>query len=997
MRPATFEAPDRYSPRQKYLFGARITLFVVVWSFVAADALALDPLKGLTQYTHKTWTQAAGLPQDAVGAIVQTTDGYLWLGTDEGLARFDGYEFTVFDKVRGDLPSNNVTALAAASDGSLWIGTTNGLTRYAAGRFRTYTTADGLSADQIGDLCFDQKGNLLIVAGGSVSRMADGRITTLAKSEDIPFSLRTVCVDQNNDIWIAGLSGLARWTGTKFALVIDAAGLNHNLINKIVADRHDTLWMAGSRGVVQYSTDGKVIRTFDTRAGLPDILARTVRVDRQGTLWVGTNSGFARLAGDRFTVLTDPEGLDRDLTRCIYEDREGDLWIGTNSGLTRLRDDVFTVYGKPEGFPGDDPNTVYQDKSGRTWIGFHNSGLLLFSPEKGSRVFTARDKLPSNEIFSIRETRKGTLLLATRAGLVRLEGMNFRTYRPPNELRREVVYDSLEDSAGRLWLAMSVGLGELRGGTLRMVIPTEGLLNPMVSLLEARDGALWVGTYRTGLWRLQGNQRRRFTTSDGLSSDQIRSLYEDAEGILWIATFDGGLNAFHDGKFVHLTTKQGLLSDNISNVEDDGKSLWLGTTRGICRIPKQQLHDFMTHKISAIKPVNYGVEDGLRSALCAPGYPVARGGSRTSDGKLWFPTSRGLAVIDPNAPRQAEPTPSVHVTEITVDGSPADTSKALLLKPGSERIRIRYAATYLRAPERVQYSHKLEGLDSDWVPAGKEREIYYNSLPRGKYRFLVRAEMPGGSFGESGLDFEKLPAFYETVGFRLCCLAAIAIGALGLYRLRIRQLRYRFVLILNERARLAREIHDTLAQGFIGISSQLEALATELPETLIPARRYLNIARRMARHSITEARRSIADLRASALEGHDLPAALKTAAQIWAVTSGIEIDVDAWMNGPLPEEYEQHLLRIAQEAVANTVKHARATRISIKLYLEGHSVCLRIEDNGDGFEQADTFSSAGGHFGLIGMRERAERLSGELRLASQRNHGTRIEVDVPLP
>jgi signal transduction histidine kinase len=519
----------------------------------------------------------------------------------------------------------------------------------------------------------------------------------------------------------------------------------------------------------------------------------------------------------------------------------------------------------------------------------------------------------------------------------------------------------------------------------------------MVSLLEGIDGALWVGTYRGGLWRIQGNQNRHFTTKDGLSSNQIRSLYEDSDGILWIATFDGGLNAFHNGGFMHFTTKDGLLSDNVSNVLDDGESLWLSTTRGICRIPKKQLRDFVERKIRSLQPINYGVEDGLRSALCAPGYPVARGGSRTSDGRLWFITNRGLAVIDPKVPQRMESVPAVQMVDVIVDGRKVDLSRALRLDPEKAQIRIRYTTPYLRAPERVQYSHKLLGLDSDWVHTGNRREIDYNNLPRGKYQFLARAALPGGPSTETAYDFEKLPAFFETTWFRVLCVAALLASAWGAHKLRIRQLRYGFVLVLEERARLAREIHDTLTQCFIGISSQLEALAYELPENLSRAHGYLNLARKMTRHSITEARRSIGDLRDSMLEGQNLAAALHLGVHTWTATSEVLAEVNvSGETRSLPKEYEQHLLRITQEAVTNTVKHAGASKIWVWLDIEASTVCLRIVDNGRGFEDHDAFSSSVGHFGLIGMRERSERLGGEFRLTCRPYEGTQIEVNIPL-
>ena len=961
-------------------------------------AAALDPRKTLTQYSRTVWTQEHGLPQDTIRAITQTTDGYLWLGTDEGLARFDGYEFTNFNKANGDLPSNSITALASDPDGSLWIGTSNGLTRYQDKRFRTYTTRSGLPDDAITGLYVDHEGTLWIIAGVSLSRFRGGAFTNFAPGRDFPVtSVRTVLEDPAHNFWVAGFSSLGILSNGKFQRILDSSIVAGFIITGMVTDHQGNLWIGGGNGVIMRSADGR-LRRFDSRDGMPDIFVRAIWCDQDGNIWIGTNGGLARLDGTRFVTARSPDVHDSDLVRCLFEDREGDLWVGANGGLTRLRDDIFTVYGKSEGLPSDEPNTVFQDHSGRIWVGFHDSGLMLFS-KTGNRLFTTRDGLPNNEIFSIREMRNGDLLIGARGGMVRMHGGRFTLFVPPDPLSRINVFDAIEDSRGRTWLGTAGGLVELEGRSLNTAFAGEPLLvNAFVTLCEGRDGSLWAGSYGKGLWRIQDSGRKQFTTADGLSSDQIRSLDEDAGGTLWIGTFGGGLNAWRNGKFEHFTAKDGLLSDNVANVSDDGESLWLSTTRGICRIAKKQLREFAAGQRKSLEPSNYGVEDGLRSAQCSPSYPVGAGGARMADGSIWFTTSRGLAVFDPKTADRKRPAPVVHLSDMTADEKPVDLSRPARLSAGSQHIQFHYTGIHLSGPELVRYSHRLENLDDRWIPAGNRRVINYNSLAPGHYRFDIRAELPGGSTAEQSYAFDVLPHFYETWAFRLIGAAVIMAAAWGLWRLRLRQVRYRFALVLEERARLAREIHDTLAQGFVGISSQLDAVAMCLPDETAPARKFLDMARRMARHSLTEARRSVMDLRAAALEGQDLAAALESGTRMWTAGSGVELDV-AVTGAPaqLPQEMEQHLLRIAQEAVANVLKHAGATRIAIKLHMEARKLYLRIVDNGRGFDQQGVFSSLGGHFGVIGMRERAERLGGELHLASHPGEGTEVEVMVPLP
>ena len=944
------------------------------------------------------WTQERGLPQDTIRAITQTKDGYLWLGTDEGLARFDGYEFVVFNKTNGDLPENSITALAATADGALWIGTQNGLVAYRNGHFRTYTMKQGLPDAAITSLSADPSGALWVVAGSYLSRFENEKFTTFRPDQDIPVtSMRAVCFDSHGDMWVAGFSRVARRSGGKFVVVMEAGALNGMVVLAMTADRRDHIWLAGNTGVIELLPDGKMHK-YGAREGLPDPSVRALWADRDGNIWGATNHGVARLEGSRFVTSAGRGEEGGDQVRCLFEDREGNLWVGANGGLIRWRNDIFTVYGKETGLPSDAPNVVFQDRAGRVWVGFNDAGLMLFSGG-APHTYSVPDGLPDGGIHQIREAPNGDLLLATRRGVSRWSGGRFRTYEIPDPLSRRSVFDALESKDGKLWLAAPVGLGMLAGGQFQVVVPGGPLLvDFMVTLAQTRDGSIWAGSYGKGLWRVKGEERRQFTVSDGLSSDQIRSLYEDAEGTLWIATFGGGLNALRDGKFTSYRAQDGLLSDNIGSISDDGQSLWLSTTRGICRIEKLQFAELTAGRRKRLEPENFGVEDGLRSAQCAPAYPSTGGGTRSADGRLYFPTSRGLAVLNPGARKTPVVAPVARFVEMTANGEAVDLAQPARLDPGSQRLQIRYTGIYLSAPDRVRYSYRLESVDPAWVDAGPRRVINYPSLRQGHYRFTVRAQLPGGPASEQSYSFELLPQVWETAWFRLLMAVALALVAWAIYQLRLRQIRFRFTAVLEERARLAREIHDTLAQGFVGISSQLDAVAMCMPQEPSPARSYLDLARRMARHSLTEARRSVMDLRASALDGQDLAAAIQSGTRMWAAGSGVEVEVD--VAGPatqLPEEMEQHLLRIAQEAVTNTLKHAGASKIEVKLHLAERKLNLRIVDDGRGFDQEDAFVSRGGHFGLIGMRERAERLGGALRLSSHPGEGTELEVTVPLP
>jgi signal transduction histidine kinase/ligand-binding sensor domain-containing protein len=969
------------------------------WALAAPALWALDPHKTLTQFTRTVWTQADGLPQDTIRRIAQTTDGYLWLGTEEGLARFDGYDFTVFTKGNSPLPSNTITYLSSGHDGTLWVGTSAGLARYRDGAFTVFTVKDGLPDNVISSVFEDHTGAIWIAAGIHLCRMDGNKITTFPAERLAPIQAVTLIYEDHlHTVWIAGVGGLVRFTKGNFVPILGPQELNGNVAIVMSCDRNNNLWISGTKGLIARAPDGK-LRKFDSHNGLPDDLVRALWIDRDGSVWAGTSGGLSRLEGNRFAS-SGLGGRNDSEIRVLYEDREGDLWIGTNSGLNRLRDDKITMYGRTEGFPSDEPLAVHQDRSGDVWVGYNGPGLIAIHDGK-FRVYTTRDGLPSNGVFAIRESRNGDLLVTTRAGLSRIHEGSFSNYVLPDSLGRRGVFDALEDRHGQIWAAASGGVYKMTGNTFENVIRGGPVVNDSaVALSEGPDGSVWAGTFGDGLWQVHDGKSRRFTRADGLDSDQIRSLYQDQDGTLWIGTFGGGLNALRNGVFSSYTAKDGLLSDNVSHIEDDGNgSLWLSTTRGICRITKKQMLDFSAGRVKALTPINYGIQDGLRSDECAPGYPVAGGGARTSDGRLWFPTSRGLAVIDPTkaSPEQAPTPPTLRLLDITVDGQRVDLGQTAKLKPGTNHIQFRYAAIHLSAPERVRYAYKLDGLDNDWTTAGGRRVIDYTSLPHGNYRFLVRAMLPGQSFSETSFSLEVLPHFYERQSFLWLCLGSFLAAIYGLYELRLQQMHSRFSVILEERARMAREIHDTLAQGFIGITRQLDAITKRMKGQDPVTQQHLELAQKMARHSLTEAMRSVMDLRAAELENADLVSALTAAAQEWTAQSGVACEIDVAETLPkLPEDVEHNIIRISQEAVTNALKHAGADKIWIRLQAETGGLLLSVRDNGRGFELSSAFVTTGGHFGLLGMRERAERLGGRLHLSSEPGEGTEVSVSIPV-
>lgn len=959
---------------------------------------ALEPSKSLTQYTRTVWTQADGLPQDTIRAIAQTEDGYLWLGTDEGLARFDGYDFVSLSKDNTELPSNSILALWPARGGGLWIGTPNGLAQYRDGRIRTFTTKDGLPDNLITYLRGDRDGLLWVVAGGRLCRYENGKFAAVPREQLAPINaVRVVYEDRHGQLWIAGERGLVKKTANGFSAVLRSDEMRITFVTSMIEDHNGDFWFGGSNGVMVRRSSGEV-QLFDTRDGLSNNVVRALWEDRGGTLWAGTDGGFSRLLGRRFSSPFREKSQEGDWVRSLFEDGEGNLWVGMNSGLNRFRDDRFVSFGRPEGLPSDAPLAMHQDRAGQMWIGYHDAGVVKLLPGGGYRAYTSRDGLAGDEVFSIREARDGDLLIGTRNGFSRMHEGRFVPYSDP--VARIAAYDALETSQGRLLVANRSGVHEVTGQLWTTVVSGGLVVNTFpIVLAEGSGGSVWAGTYGVGLWQIPkgGAEPRLWTIADGLGSNNVHSLYQDPDGTLWIGTFGGGLNALRDGKFFKYTVRDGLLSDNISHVQDDGNgNLWLSTTRGLCRLSKQQLQEFSMGRVKLLMPENFGVEDGLRSAQLAPGYPVGGGGIRTRDGRLWFGTGRGLATVDPAALQRRVSPPHVDMVEVNVDGQTVDLSHLQKLEPGIRHIQFRYVGVHLSAPEQIRYDYKLEGLHEEWVSAANRRTASYNTLKYGNYQFVLRASLPGGVSSERAFSFEVLPHFYERTWFIWLCGALLLAAAYLAYQVHLAQVHSRFSLILNERMRLAREVHDTLAQGFVGIGSQLDATALSFQDNPESARQHLDVARKMATHSLTEARRSVMDLRTVDLDGQDLPSALT--ASMRRSVAGTPVQMNVQVSGEaegLTQEVKQNLLRIAQEAVANSLQHASAKAIWVKLEAQNHLLRMSIRDDGHGF-QPEAAPDLDGHFGLLGMRERAARIGGDLNLTSHPGEGTFIEVVVPM-
>jgi len=774
-----------------------VTSWLVTVLLLSGTALALDPEKAITQYGHDVWQTEDGLPQNSVKAIAQTRDGYLWLGTQAGLVRFDGVRFTVFNQGNtAVIKNNNVMALLADRNGSLWIGTYGGgLMRLKNGEFTTYTTKEGLAHDVVYEIYEDRERNLWIgTHGGGLSRLRDGKFTTFTTKDGLSHNfVKAIYEDHEGNLWVGtDGGGLSRRTAGKFTTFTKQDGLASNIVLSIYEDRQGSLWIGTYDGGLNRLKDGK-FTTYTKKEGLSSNAVFSIHEDRDGNLWVGTyGGGLNRWQDGRFTAFTIKEGLSDAGVRCLYEDREGSLWVGTHSGgLNRLKDGKFTTFTTNEGLSSDVVFPIYEDHAGNLWIGTEGSGLNRLKDGKFT-AYTTKDGLANDFVWSLHEGRDSSLWIGTGGGLNRLKDGKFTTYTTKDGLANDMVWALHEGRDGSLWIGtFGGGLNRLKDGKFTAYTTKDGLPDVGVRVIhEDREGSLWIGTNSGGLARLKDEKFTTFTTREGLSSDIVRSLYEDQQGSLWIGTLGGGLNRLKDGRVTAYTTRDGLFDDLIWQILEDGQgNLWMNSSRGIFRVSKQEMDDFARGKSRTITSIAYGKADGMKSSQGNGGAQPM--GWKSRDGRLWFPTIKGMAMIDPQKVKTNELPPPVIIEQALVNDQAIDLNERIQLPPGQEKFEFHYTGLSLLAPEKVKFRYKLEGFDKDWIDAGPRRVAYYTNIPPGNYRFRVIASNNDGVWNEVGasLEFYLAPHFYQTYWFyALCALAVILIGV-GLSLLRVRHLK----------------------------------------------------------------------------------------------------------------------------------------------------------------------------------------------------------------
>jgi diguanylate cyclase (GGDEF)-like protein len=729
-----------------------------------------------------------------VEGFAQTADGYLWLGTQEGLARFDGLRFVVFDKTNTRaLHHNRVTALLADRQGSLWIGTEGGgVTRLRDGAFRALGSGEGLPNPRVRAIVADAAGSAWVGTDGGLSRFEGERFVDGPREEGLfRRPILALCAGAEG-LWVGLEDGLVRVRGDRVERE-GARGLPRGPVRALWEDRDGTLWVGTRHGL--FVRRPRQVEVTPEPSPLPSPVVTAIRRDRDGNLWVGTEMGAVRISRGGASLLSTREGLPSDQVQEIFEDREGSLWVGTqDGGATRLADGSFTTYSAAEGLAGDVVWPVFGDREGSIWIGTKTGGLSRFRDGR-LQNFSTRQGLSSNAVQSIAEGADGALWLGTRGGgLNRLKDGRFTVYSTRQGLPHDSISALLGARDGTLWVGTrGGGLCRFKGGAFECWSTRNGLPNDSVySFLEAKDGSLWIATNGGGLVRFRDGVFRPYTTRDGLSSDIVNTAYEDAAGTLWVGTFGGGLNRMRGERFTAYTTSEGLYDDAIFSILEDGQGrLWMSCNKGVFRVDKRELDDLDRGAIPHLHPVAYGVEDGMKNRECnGANQPPAW---RDAAGRLWFPTIEGVAMVDPEHLRSNPVPPAVSVEQVVVDGHAAAAREDLVLGPGTRNLEFHYAAPSFVVPARVRYRYRLEGLEADWVEAGSRRVAYYSRLPPGRFRFRVAAANDDGlwSTEPASVSFRLRPRFHETPWFYAGCAVALAGALLSGDRLRSHRRRAR--------------------------------------------------------------------------------------------------------------------------------------------------------------------------------------------------------------
>lgn len=790
--------------------------------------LALDPDRLPSQYVHDHYDRSHGLPAGAVWSVMQSDDGYLWLGTQNGLARFDGVRFDVYTTANTPgLINHDVRALLQARNGDLWIGTYGGgAVRFRNGRFEPLGVAEGLAHSIVYDVFEDANGNLWFGTGGGVTRLdPEGQTTTLTSADGLSHDrIFSVYQDSEGDMWFASLvSGLTRMSNGQFTHFGRQSGMVSDQIHVVYEDSVGNLWIGTYDGGFYRMTESGP-KSYGLPREMTGVGIQSITEDRHGNLWLGTyNNGLIRINNGRVSHL-EQGSLAGAFVFDMTEDREGSLWLATRGGLHRLGDGKFLGYGAAEGM-GDATFVVVSDDGGDViWAGTEGRGLFRMSPE-GVENYTVDDGLASNNISALALDPDGGIWLGSfGGGLNHLGTSGIRTWTRQQGLPSNHLFALHVDGHGDLWIAADGGLSRMRGDGFETWTVADGLPDALIRQIHEDDhGRLWLGSNGGGMSRFDNGQFHNFGIGDGLPGNIIYAFHQDADGYLWIGSRDSGLSLYRDGEFHNFDAENGLPQASVfAIVEDDEGYFWMSGSGGLVRIARERLLTQAEGQAVELEAQLFTEADGLRNGQFAGGFQPSAW--RDGSGRIWFPSIAGLVMVDPARLAFNDVEPPVYIERIVVDGVTATPGARALLPSGAGSLEIHYTGLSLVAPRKVRFRYLLEGYDRDWQEVGTRRTAYYTRLGPGEYTFRVMASNNDGLWSEHGasLVIVQQARYWQTIWFIGLMVVLLVLAGWSVYWLNVRQFRYR-----EERlSQLVQERTEQLEQLFEQVerSSRIDGL-----------------------------------------------------------------------------------------------------------------------------------------------------------------------------
>ena len=959
-------------------------------------ARALDPTKAITQYVHTAWRTADGLPQNSVNRILETRDGYLWVGTQAGLARFDGVRFTVFDHTNTPaLKDDWITHLVEDDQGTLWISTLNG--GYASFRNGVFAHFGAAGRHDGWSIAPDSDDSIWVGGYAGLQHVRNGKVIKVYTTADGLSSDKVgrIVIAKDRSVWFGTPTGLNRLSNGKIQVYSVKDGLPNNEVTGLYPTADGTLWIKTRNADVVRWIHGH----FEALT-IPNIdggSVRNVLLDRNGNLWIASGSqGLLRINGQQVSRFTTKDGLSSDSVGNLYEDRDGNLWVGTTSGgLDRFRDGSFTTYAKEEGLSVDQAYAVIEDHAGDIWVSTPDGLDRLH----GNQVQLYKSDDKALETGALREDHASRLLVGTSSGgvLQLTDGKIVSMLSERDGIPPYFTSAILEDAMHQLWIApRGGGLVRYADGKTSMYTTVDGLhSNALFSLAEGMDGTLWIGS-DDGLDAIKdGHVAGHPIAKNNLAGALVVSLCVDSRNALWIGTAGRGLFRLENGRFTQYTTHQGLPDDTVNSiVEDAARNLWIGSDHDVVRLARQDLDAVAAGTIQAMTPLVFGTADGMKSAETTGGVHPAVW--RARDGRLWFPTNRGVVVVDPMRLLLNDRPLPAHVEDMVADDLQIGLSAPMRLKPGTRRIEFRYTAPSLSSPERTRFRYRLGGYDEQWVAGGIQRIAQYTNLSPGHYIFHVNAGSTTGGWStqEATIGFDLVPYFYQTAWFKLLYWVTALLLLWAAYRLRVNWLHAK-AAVLEERQRIARDIHDSLAQGLSAIIFHTQAALYSLKKAPEMTSTHMTSVHDLAVSSLDDARYSVWDLSPAVLDPKNLGESISSMARLLVRDRVESLEIHSsgteWLLGPAANH---HVVLIAQEAISNAIQHGHAKNISVNLEYFGEALRLSVSDNGIGFTSNPDDGQRVRGYGMRNMHFRADRLGAELKVASVPGSGTTISLHI---